>query len=72
MMRCQHGNLIRACLQCSAQGQVSIGDRSDGERFVTRERNKVLGGDTTAIVIKERIERVLRYPEAGDGIFAVY
>lgn len=74
MVRCEHGNFVKACLQCQehCDSWVPIGDRCDGERFITRENNKVFDRLPVAQVIKEKTEKVLKYPGASDGIFAIY
>ena len=74
MIRCEHGNFIRACTTCRIEnaGRTELADRSDGERFVTRENNRVFDEIPVAQVIKERVDHMLKHPAAGNGIFAVY
>ena len=41
-------------------------------QFIKRENNRLFDKIPIAQVIKERVDHVLKYPDAGNGIFAVY
>lgn len=61
-------NFIAETMQAYRDG----GDKTDAAYFAQREETKAESTRPVRLAVIMDIERVLRYPGASDGIFAVY
>lgn len=67
-----HDEMVTNFIAETLQGHQIGGDFADASYFARRESDKTETTRTVRLAVIMDIERVLRYPGASDGIFAVY